>query len=79
MTLLYVASAFTSIGTKMGAKSSTPLQAKSPSVPFLEKPPALDGSMAGDVGFDPLGFSNAWLDVSRTENQLSLISSVYLF
>jgi len=27
-------------------------------VPFLERPPALDGSLAGDVGFDPVGFSN---------------------
>lgn len=25
--------------------------------PFLLSPPALDGSFAGDVGFDPLGFS----------------------
>merc|ERR1719171_1643116 len=29
----------------------------SASIPFLKKPPALDGSMAGDVGFDPLGFT----------------------
>jgi len=27
-------------------------------VPFLERPAALDGSLAGDVGFDPVGFSN---------------------
>lgn len=25
---------------------------------FLERPPALDGTWVGDVGFDPLGFSN---------------------
>jgi light-harvesting complex I chlorophyll a/b binding protein 1 len=30
---------------------------KSAAIPFLNKPPALDGSMAGDQGFDPLGFS----------------------
>ena len=30
---------------------------KSAAIPFLKKPPALDGSMPGDVGFDPLGFS----------------------
>jgi len=30
---------------------------RSAAIPFLKKPPALDGSMAGDVGFDPLGFS----------------------
>lgn len=34
------------------------LDAKSASMPFLEQPPKLDGSMAGDVGFDPLGLSN---------------------
>jgi len=34
------------------------LNAKSTSMPFLECPPKLDGSMAGDVGFDPLGLSN---------------------
>ncbi len=36
--------------------------AKSQAVPFLEQPAALDGTMAGDVGFDPFGFSGAWLD-----------------
>jgi len=36
---------------------------KSKSVPFLPKPENLDGSMAGDVGFDPVGFSN-WLPLN---------------
>jgi len=31
---------------------------KSASLPFLNRPSLLDGSMAGDVGFDPLGLSN---------------------
>mmetsp|Transcript_8823 Transcript_8823/g.23158 ORF Transcript_8823/g.23158 Transcript_8823/m.23158 type:complete len:208 (+) Transcript_8823:395-1018(+) len=31
---------------------------KSKAVPFLPRPKNLDGSMVGDVGFDPLGFSN---------------------
>lgn len=31
---------------------------KSEALPFLNRPPLLDGSMAGDVGFDPLGLSN---------------------
>lgn len=30
---------------------------KSQALPFLNRPPLLDGSMAGDVGFDPLGLS----------------------
>lgn len=45
---------------------STALDAKSKSVPFLEQPSALDGTMAGDVGFDPIGFSSYWSDVSST-------------
>jgi len=31
---------------------------RSIAIPFDKRPPALDGSMAGDVGFDPAGFSN---------------------
>lgn len=39
------------------ARTSIALNAKSQAIPFLDAPPALDGSMAGDVGFDPLGLS----------------------
>mmetsp|Transcript_1659 Transcript_1659/g.4408 ORF Transcript_1659/g.4408 Transcript_1659/m.4408 type:complete len:216 (-) Transcript_1659:74-721(-) len=40
-------------------RSSVAMMAeKSPSVPFMDRPPALDGSMPGDVGFDPLGISS---------------------
>merc|ERR1719183_2986386 len=35
---------------------------KSKAMPFLSQPEDLDGSMAGDVGFDPLGFST-YIDV----------------
>ncbi len=38
------------------------MQAKSAAIPYLEKPPALDGSMEGDVGFDPLWVSSALPD-----------------
>jgi len=31
---------------------------RSKSLPFMNRPALLDGSMAGDVGFDPLGLSN---------------------
>jgi hypothetical protein len=34
------------------------MQAKSKAMPFLMAPPALDGTMAGDVGFDPLWVSS---------------------
>ncbi|CEM01851.1 unnamed protein product [Vitrella brassicaformis CCMP3155] len=30
----------------------------STALPFLRRPPALDGSLPGDVGFDPVGFSS---------------------
>ena len=35
---------------------------KSAAIPYLDKPPALDGSMEGDVGFDPLWVSSALPD-----------------
>jgi len=43
------------------ASSSSSLnmaETKSTALPFLNRPRLLDGSMAGDVGFDPLGLSN---------------------
>lgn len=39
-------------------RASVSMMAKSESMPFMDCPPALDGSMAGDVGFDPLGLSS---------------------
>lgn len=53
--LLSVATAFMATPTKT---ISTALFAKSKAIPFLEKPEKLDGSLAGDVGFDPLGLTN---------------------
>mmetsp|Transcript_18831 Transcript_18831/g.17047 ORF Transcript_18831/g.17047 Transcript_18831/m.17047 type:complete len:225 (+) Transcript_18831:65-739(+) len=41
---------------------STSLNAKSKSVPFLDQPKALDGTLPGDAGFDPLGLSSLWAD-----------------
>ena len=35
----------------------------SESLPFMMRPPALDGSMVGDVGFDPLGFAKSKEDL----------------
>jgi len=43
------------------------LNARSKSVPFLEQPPALDGTLPGDVGFDPLGLSSAYPDLDWSE------------
>mmetsp|Transcript_32579 Transcript_32579/g.83313 ORF Transcript_32579/g.83313 Transcript_32579/m.83313 type:complete len:244 (-) Transcript_32579:66-797(-) len=61
--LVATASAFTApalptMGARKAAVSTMQMQDKSYAMPFLSRPPALDGSMAGDVGFDPLGFSN---------------------
>lgn len=36
----------------------------SKSIPFMDRPAALDGSMAGDVGFDPLGLSKSKSDLN---------------
>jgi len=36
---------------------------KSVALPFLTKPPKLDGTAPGDFGFDPLGFTNTLQDL----------------
>eukprot|EP00526_Cylindrotheca_closterium_P015933 CAMPEP_0113642848 /NCGR_PEP_ID=MMETSP0017_2-20120614/22513_1 /TAXON_ID=2856 /ORGANISM="Cylindrotheca closterium" /LENGTH=269 /DNA_ID=CAMNT_0000554299 /DNA_START=25 /DNA_END=834 /DNA_ORIENTATION=- /assembly_acc=CAM_ASM_000147 len=40
-----------------------PLPSNSKAIPFLPRPEALDGSLVGDVGFDPLGFSKTKEDL----------------
>jgi len=37
----------------------------STSLPFLERPSMLDGSLVGDVGFDPLGFAQTPEDLAK--------------
>ena len=51
--------AATSSSTALNAapKKKGPAMIKSRSLPFAECPAVLDGTMAGDVGFDPLCFS----------------------
>jgi len=39
------------------SRATVSMAEMSKSLPFLKQPPYLDGSMAGDRGFDPLGFS----------------------
>lgn len=63
------ASAFTAptlpaagIRTRASSVCGMKMQAKSAAIPYLDAPPALDGSMAGDVGFDPLWVSSALPD-----------------
>eukprot|EP00638_Chattonella_subsalsa_P016202 CAMPEP_0117853028 /NCGR_PEP_ID=MMETSP0949-20121206/23434_1 /TAXON_ID=44440 /ORGANISM="Chattonella subsalsa, Strain CCMP2191" /LENGTH=221 /DNA_ID=CAMNT_0005701325 /DNA_START=57 /DNA_END=717 /DNA_ORIENTATION=+ len=50
---------------QFGARTSTALAAKREAVPFLDKPDCLDGSLAGDVGFDPLKLSEIDFDFSK--------------
>lgn len=45
------------------AVATKPLTKMSMSLPFMERPSALDGSVAGDVGFDPLGFAKTKEDL----------------
>lgn len=45
-------------GASTRAVSPRMQEKKSQAIPFLNNPPALDGSMAGDIGFDPLQISD---------------------
>ena len=36
---------------------------RSEALPFLSRPPALDGTLAGDAGFDPFGFAKSESDL----------------
>mmetsp|Transcript_19321 Transcript_19321/g.19445 ORF Transcript_19321/g.19445 Transcript_19321/m.19445 type:complete len:200 (-) Transcript_19321:229-828(-) len=50
--------AFHSAGPARTRGQVLEMKEMSKALPFLEKPPKLDGSMIGDYGFDPLGFTN---------------------
>lgn len=60
------------VNVPAAAKAVGPRMQASEAIPFLEKPPKLDGSLAGDVGFDPMGFSNSydmnWLRVGSARS-----------
>ena len=49
--------------TDESTSAVAPLPAMSQALPFLSRPMALDGSLAGDVGFDPLGFAKSESDL----------------
>lgn len=55
--LLSVTSAFVA-NPASRAVPSTKIFAKSEALPFLERPAGLDGTLVGDFGFDPLGFTD---------------------
>ena len=65
----------------MAPAASVSMQERSASIPFLKKPPALDGSLPGDVGFDPYCMvalaptktaadSGPWADADRKTRML---------
>eukprot|EP01038_Epipyxis_sp_PR26KG_P013602 gene13602-18256_t len=57
--LIASAAAFTPAAAPRSMKVVPTMAAeRSKSMPFLIKPPKLDGTLAGDEGFDPLGLSN---------------------
>ena len=45
----------------MSAQATLPAQSQA--LPFMARPAALDGTLAGDVGFDPLGFAKSESDL----------------
>ena len=60
--LVAVVSAFVTVSKV--TSSSSALLAKSKALPFVEAPAKLDGSMIGDNGFDPLGFTDTLKDLN---------------
>lgn len=62
--------AFTNVALKNNVRAcSLSLQAaKSKALPFLNRPANLDGSMVGDFGFDPLGFTDTLNDLSYVQS-----------
>merc|ERR1711906_97250 len=48
---------------RMSGGGAAALSANSQALPFMTRPAALDGTLAGDVGFDPLGFAKSRADV----------------
>lgn len=45
-------------------------QEYSTAIPFLKRPPTLDGTHAGDFGFDPLGLTEEWDMYTMQESEL---------
>lgn len=60
-----VASAFSPFSTKSPRAASVSLNAEemSKAIPFLVRPEKLDGSMPGDMGFDPMRLSDIQADL----------------
>lgn len=63
LALLPLVSAFTASTSRAVKTSLLSMADKSVALPFLTKPPKLDGTAPGDFGFDPLGFTNTLQDL----------------
>jgi Chlorophyll A-B binding protein len=64
----------------------TPTRRMSEALPWMECSPALDGTMVGDVGFDPLGFAKTKYDlINYREAEIKharlamLVRTTYIF
>jgi light-harvesting complex I chlorophyll a/b binding protein 4 len=83
LALLSTAAAFTNV--RVASKSSNVVMMstveKSKSLPFLPQPANIVG-MAGDVGFDPLGFSNffdiRWLREAEVSNTKFIVIQIQM-
>jgi hypothetical protein len=84
LALLSTAAAFTNV--RVASKSSNVVmmstaEGKSKSLPFLPQPANIVG-MAGDVGFDPLGFSNffdiRWLREAEVSNTIFIVIQIQM-
>merc|ERR1719512_328393 len=53
----------TPIADESEIPSTPPLPEMSMSMPFMKRPAALTGALAGDVGFDPIGFAKSENDL----------------
>ena len=60
------------------AEPPGPTYQASVALPFLPNPAALDGSMAGDVGFDPIGFSSTFNLLWLREALVTFPSAAYI-
>jgi len=68
-TLLVAASAFAP--AQQAGSTSISLNADmSKSIPFLTRPEKLDGSMPGDMGFDPMGLSEIQGTLNNPEENI---------
>jgi hypothetical protein len=60
---------------KLIEKPTVALPQMSQSMPFMVRSAALDGSLVGDVGFDPLGFAKNKDDLVQFREALAMLAA----